>query len=911
MFLAQEAPLASCALDHPQITDAVTNSISSDRSELPILNAASPISENHSSLPVPSPGSHPLYESPGAFVFSNSYDVYPSSDGGPASELFRSSTSSSLLSSSDLACTTCRQPMCSCTPLLTAHGCPLQCADSSKVSPLRGLIDGSASVTADSRVIDTHLMCRQFDREVPLSSCALDIASGSVPNASLEIHDGHSTVPALSPIVHSMPEFSSLDSLKTDEGKFLGELNGNVVGNVGMELNGSLEHDEEGHELEEGELSDQECSEKTASAETFQDHEESVDHEESASLDKGPSDDITRQQSSKVQGIAVANAMGSLTGIMLPRYFTRSSVRKGVAEKGHARESNKKRKSSDHHDESEKRKKTSRKKRKSEKQQGDVPKQRGSSGSWTTGKDGQQLCVQNGNKAAVGKKRECSPSVEEREHMKQKQEAVMKATVQPALPVNETVTVQEKKKGLLSMFVEGEVGLWTTDAGDDQILTTQTDMSAGKTVKRTLTAARKKAKQRAKARKKAQKEKALGIRKLRFEAPKEKVIKYCEFYIKGRCNKGAACAFSHDIIPRTKSEVCKYYINRCCLKGNECPFSHDLSSYPCKFFHMRGYCLDGDSCRFSHKPLSEEAWQDLCKRTEQERQARLESGVTSTDILSGKVESSALSLVPRETGLQKQEISSHSFDTHTSLKETHSQSYTSTDHQTEGSPAVLDLKDQARESSFFSMPQKEASESDVCTDNAVLMAARKTGFPFTYDSGTGSDSGVYRAPLLNAGTTSLDNCIVSDVRTQVVYKGGIGQPGSPGLASLFGMSGLKDPKTRAMELLKASLETSQLLSRPKSAVGTENPSDHQKQLPKNDENAGSITDGGLKTSDSYNPSITKHLQTSEANKDQVSENQSLFSRSNLLSGLFRVNSDAPSPNQRPTVDNLLSKILLG
>ena len=81
------------------------------------------------------------------------------------------------------------------------------------------------------------------------------------------------------------------------------------------------------------------------------------------------------------------------------------------------------------------------------------------------------------------------------------------------------------------------------------------------------------------------------------------------------------------------------------------------------------------------QPLSEEAWEDLRKRTEQERQARLESGVTTTDILSGKVESSALSLVPRETELQKQEISSHSFDTHTPLRERHSQSYTSTDHQ--------------------------------------------------------------------------------------------------------------------------------------------------------------------------------------------------------------------------------------
>ncbi|KAL7065230.1 hypothetical protein AAHC03_05586 [Spirometra sp. Aus1] len=76
----------------------------------------------------------------------------------------------------------------------------------------------------------------------------------------------------------------------------------------------------------------------------------------------------------------------------------------------------------------------------------------------------------------------------------------------------------------------------------------------------------------------------------------------CRFFVEGRCNKGADCPFSHDVLPTKKQELCKFYATGGCSKGRQCPFLH--SEFPCKFFHLTRNCYHGDSCKFSHLPLN-------------------------------------------------------------------------------------------------------------------------------------------------------------------------------------------------------------------------------------------------------------------------------------------------------------------
>ncbi|KAH9298126.1 hypothetical protein KI387_029808, partial [Taxus chinensis] len=170
----------------------------------------------------------------------------------------------------------------------------------------------------------------------------------------------------------------------------------------------------------------------------------------------------------------------------------------------------------------------------------------------------------------------------------------------------------------LSSFLEGEVGLWTTQTVDEVLHNTKAEEGGGKKAKRgPLTAERKLKKKIVKMKKKALKDKQLGIKRLNL-APvtKPKPVILCKFYMKGRCAQGQECPFSHDAVPITKSEICKYYLNHHCLKGDECPFSHDLSTFPCKFYHTKGGCLDGDACRFSHKPITERDLEKILKQNE-------------------------------------------------------------------------------------------------------------------------------------------------------------------------------------------------------------------------------------------------------------------------------------------------------
>ncbi|XP_026421060.1 zinc finger CCCH domain-containing protein 65-like [Papaver somniferum] len=103
--------------------------------------------------------------------------------------------------------------------------------------------------------------------------------------------------------------------------------------------------------------------------------------------------------------------------------------------------------------------------------------------------------------------------------------------------------------------------------------------------------------------KRAQTRREQGVKRLRIEPQisKPKPPKYCEFYLKGRCQKGDSCKFSHDTTPLTKSQPCKFLALQQCLKGDDCPFDHQLSKYPCNNFASNGSCYRGDKCLFSHK----------------------------------------------------------------------------------------------------------------------------------------------------------------------------------------------------------------------------------------------------------------------------------------------------------------------
>ncbi|KAI3897131.1 hypothetical protein MKX03_025993 [Papaver bracteatum] len=103
--------------------------------------------------------------------------------------------------------------------------------------------------------------------------------------------------------------------------------------------------------------------------------------------------------------------------------------------------------------------------------------------------------------------------------------------------------------------------------------------------------------------KRAQMRKEQGVKRLRIEPPisKPKAQKYCEFYLKGKCQKGDSCKFSHDTTPLTKSQPCKFLALQQCLKGDDCPFDHQLGKYPCSNYASSGSCYRGDKCLFSHK----------------------------------------------------------------------------------------------------------------------------------------------------------------------------------------------------------------------------------------------------------------------------------------------------------------------
>ncbi|KAL3695440.1 hypothetical protein R1sor_009516 [Riccia sorocarpa] len=244
-----------------------------------------------------------------------------------------------------------------------------------------------------------------------------------------------------------------------------------------------------------------------------------------------------------------------------------------------------------------------------------VAEQHGESPSVTRLAKGEQPEFQNSKRKSVETEKQV-PSGEEKSTPKME-----------AVEEGEITEETETGTGLLSSFVEDEVGLWTIDAVDDQLVA---EMEKDVPVKKRgpETAERKLKRKIAKRKKRAQKEKELGIRKRRprdnLSKPPPKVL--CTHFMKGRCAKGDSCPFSHDAVPLTKQEPCKFLMSRSCLKGDDCPFSHDLKSFPCKFFHTRGLCYDGDKCLFSHGPITQEERDKLQKRVEKDK----ERGISAT-----------------------------------------------------------------------------------------------------------------------------------------------------------------------------------------------------------------------------------------------------------------------------------------
>lgn len=108
----------------------------------------------------------------------------------------------------------------------------------------------------------------------------------------------------------------------------------------------------------------------------------------------------------------------------------------------------------------------------------------------------------------------------------------------------------------------------------------------------------------------------------------------CRHFLVGRCEYGAACAFSHGVsdpvpvlnhflsgpssptVPAQGRSICKHFLQGRCTYGDKCSFSHmdggvaspiesqlleeaPSQSSLCRHF-LKGACTFGDQCRFSH-----------------------------------------------------------------------------------------------------------------------------------------------------------------------------------------------------------------------------------------------------------------------------------------------------------------------
>lgn len=59
-----------------------------------------------------------------------------------------------------------------------------------------------------------------------------------------------------------------------------------------------------------------------------------------------------------------------------------------------------------------------------------------------------------------------------------------------------------------------------------------------------------------------------------------------------------------------KTQLCKFFIKGLCNRGQDCTFSHDTKAFPCHAYHLRDNCTR-KVCRFSHLPITLEQLKQL------------------------------------------------------------------------------------------------------------------------------------------------------------------------------------------------------------------------------------------------------------------------------------------------------------
>ncbi|KAL3535593.1 hypothetical protein ACH5RR_004054 [Cinchona calisaya] len=170
--------------------------------------------------------------------------------------------------------------------------------------------------------------------------------------------------------------------------------------------------------------------------------------------------------------------------------------------------------------------------------------------------------------------------------------------------------VNKKDHPAISLETLARHGLMHEDTTENKSsANAEMEASDGKKKKKKgpLTKERKAKKKQKERIKRAEKNRKLGVKRLKLQPVlKPKTVTYCRHYLKGRCQEGEKCKFSHDTTPLTKSTPCSYFARHSCMKGDNCPFDHQLSKYPCNNIVTKGFCSRGAGCLFSHEISSKD-----------------------------------------------------------------------------------------------------------------------------------------------------------------------------------------------------------------------------------------------------------------------------------------------------------------